>query len=82
LKGIAAVVTASGTAAIATTLLVLLKAVIILWSQFIGTYNLLNVTCHDWGLPLRLSIRLTFLISQKRQEKIRRSFAESLGIQN
>ena len=45
--GIASVVTASGTAAIATTLLVLLKArdhIVASNSLYGGTYNLLNVT--------------------------------------
>jgi hypothetical protein len=27
------------------------------------------VTCHDWGLPLRLSIRLTFLICKSGKRK-------------
>jgi O-acetylhomoserine (thiol)-lyase len=36
------------------------------------------VTLPRWGLPLRLSIRLTFNFA-KRQEKIRLFFAESLG---
>ena len=44
--GIAAVATKSGSAALATTLLTLLKTLIILFPQIVlyGTYNLLNVT--------------------------------------
>ncbi|WP_340200216.1 O-acetylhomoserine aminocarboxypropyltransferase/cysteine synthase family protein [Ascidiimonas sp. W6] len=81
--GIAAVVTASGTAAIATTLLTLLKAgdhIIASNSLYGGTYNLLNVT-----LP-RLGITTTFVDPSKpenfelgAQENTRAVFVESLG---
>ena len=81
--GIGAVVTASGTAALATTLLVLLKAgdhIVASNSLYGGTYNLLNVT-----LP-RLGITTTFVdpsdpenFSKAAQENTRVFFAESLG---
>jgi O-acetylhomoserine (thiol)-lyase len=81
--GVAAVVTASGTAAIATTLLVLLKAgdhIVASNSLYGGTYNLLSVT-----LP-RLGITTTFVDPSKAenftnaaQENTRAFFAESLG---
>jgi O-acetylhomoserine (thiol)-lyase len=81
--GVAAVVTASGTAAIATTLLVLLKAgdhIVASNSLYGGTYNLLNVT-----LP-RLGITTTFVdpsnpenFTNAAQENTRAFFAESLG---
>jgi len=81
--GIAAVVTASGTAAIATTLLTLLKAgdhIVASNSLYGGTYNLLNVT-----LP-RLGITTTFVdpenpqnFKDAAQENTRAFFAESLG---
>ena len=81
--GIGAVVTASGTAAIATTLLVLLKAgdhIVASSSLYGGTYNLLKVT-----LP-RLGITTTFVDSSNpenftkaAQENTRAFFAESLG---
>lgn len=81
--GIAAVGTASGTAAIATTLLTLLKAgdhIVASNSLYGGTYNLLNVT-----LP-RLGITTTFVDPENpenfldaAQENTRAFFAESLG---
>lgn len=81
--GIAAVVTASGTSAIATTLLTLLKAgdhIVASNSLYGGTYNLLNVT-----LP-RHGITTTFVdpskpesFSKAVQENTRVFFAESLG---
>jgi O-acetylhomoserine (thiol)-lyase len=81
--GIAAVVTASGTAAISTTLLTLLKAgdhIVASSSLYGGTYNLLSVT-----LP-RLGITTTFVDPQDAQnfadavkENTRAVFAESLG---
>ncbi len=81
--GIAAVVTASGTAAISTTLLTLLKAgdhIVASNSLYGGTYNLLNVT-----LP-RLGITNTFVDPEKPenfgkaiQENTRVIFIESLG---
>ena len=81
--GIAAVVTASGTAAIATTLLVLLKAgdhLVASSSLYGGTYNLLNVT-----LP-RLGITTTFVDSSRPENfhkavrpNTRAFFLESLG---
>lgn len=81
--GIGAVVTASGTAAIATTFLVLLKAgdhIVASNSLYGGTYNLLSVT-----LP-RLGITTTFVDPSKAEnfdnaikENTRVIFAESLG---
>ena len=81
--GIAAVVTASGTAAIATSLLVLLKAgdhIVASNSLYGGTYNLLSVT-----LP-RLGITTTFVdpsdaanFTKAAQENTKVFFAESLG---
>ena len=81
--GIGAVVTASGTAAISTTLLTLLKAgdhIVASNSLYGGTYNLLNVT-----LP-RLGITTTFVdpsnpenFLNAAQENTRVFFAESLG---
>ncbi len=81
--GIAAVVTASGTAAINTALLTLLKSgdhIVASSSLYGGTYNLLNVT-----LP-RLGITTTFVDSSDAknfknavQENTRVFFAESLG---
>jgi O-acetylhomoserine (thiol)-lyase len=81
--GIGAVVTASGTAAIATALLVLLKAgdhIVASNSLYGGTYNLLKVT-----LP-RLGITTTFVdptdpssFKNAVQENTRAFFAESLG---
>jgi len=81
--GIAAVVTASGTAAISTTLLTLLKAgdhIVASSSLYGGTYNLLNVT-----LP-RHGITTTFVdpsnpesFSEATQENTRAFFIESLG---
>lgn len=81
--GIGAVVTASGTAAIATTLLVLLKAgdhIVASSSLYGGTYNLLSVT-----LP-RLGITTTFVdpsnpenFTKAAQENTRAFFVESLG---
>ncbi|MFD0976488.1 O-acetylhomoserine aminocarboxypropyltransferase/cysteine synthase family protein [Salinimicrobium gaetbulicola] len=81
--GIAAVVTASGTAAISTTLLTLLKAgdhIVASSSLYGGTYNLLSVT-----LP-RLGITTTFVDPSKAQnfsdavkENTRAVFVESLG---
>lgn len=81
--GIAAVATASGTAAIATALLVLLKAgdhIVASNSLYGGTYNLLNVT-----LP-RLGITTTFVdpsdpsnFQAAVRENTRVFFAESLG---
>ncbi len=81
--GIAAVVTASGTAAISTTLLTLLKAgdhIVASSSLYGGTYNLLSVT-----LP-RLGITTTFVdpqdpenFSKAVKENTRAVFVESLG---
>jgi O-acetylhomoserine (thiol)-lyase len=81
--GIAAVVTASGTAAIATTLLVLLKAgdhIVASSSLYGGTYNLLSVT-----LP-RLGITTSFVdpsdasnFAKAAKENTKVFFAESLG---
>ncbi len=81
--GVAAVVTASGTSAIVTTLLTLLKAgdhIVASNSLYGGTYNLLNVT-----LP-RLGITTTFVdpsdteaIVNAFQDNTRAVFAESLG---
>jgi O-acetylhomoserine (thiol)-lyase len=81
--GIAAVVTASGASAIATTFLTLLKAgdhIVASNSLYGGTYNLLKVT-----LP-RLGITTTFVDPSKPEnftkaakENTRTFFAESLG---
>jgi O-acetylhomoserine (thiol)-lyase len=81
--GIGAVVFASGTAAIATGLLTLLKAgdhIVASSSLYGGTYNLLNVT-----LP-RLGITTTFVdasnpenFASAVQENTRAFFVESLG---
>lgn len=81
--GVAAVVTASGTSAIVTTLLTLLKAgdhIVASNSLYGGTYNLLNVT-----LP-RLGITTTFVDPHNPQsfvdafqENTRALFVESLG---
>ena len=81
--GIGAVVTASGTAAISTALLVLLKAgdhIVASNSLYGGTYNLLKVT-----LP-RLGITTTFVdpsdpsnFKNAAKENTRAFFAESLG---
>lgn len=81
--GIAAVVTASGTAAIATSLLVLLKTgdhIVASNSLYGGTYNLLKAT-----LP-RLGITTTFVdpsdasnFTKATNENTKVFFAESLG---
>ncbi|MFD2542410.1 O-acetylhomoserine aminocarboxypropyltransferase/cysteine synthase family protein [Lacinutrix gracilariae] len=81
--GIAAVATASGTAAISTTLLTLLKAgdhIVASSSLYGGTYNLLSVT-----LP-RHGITTTFVdpsdvenFKKASQENTRAFFVESLG---
>ena len=81
--GIGAVVTASGTAATSTALLVLLKAgdhIVASNSLYGGTYNLLKVT-----LP-RLGITTTFVdpsnpenFKNAAQENTRAFYAESLG---
>ena len=81
--GIGALVTASGTAAIATTLLVLLKSgdhIVASNSLYGGTYNLLSVT-----LP-RLGITTTFVdptnpenFKKAVKKNTRAFFAESLG---
>ena len=81
--GVAAVVTASGTAAIATSLLTLLKAgdhIVASSSLYGGTYNLLSVT-----LP-RHGITTTFVdpsnpenFKTAAQENTRAFFIESLG---
>ncbi|HIC31121.1 MAG TPA: O-acetylhomoserine aminocarboxypropyltransferase/cysteine synthase [Flavobacteriaceae bacterium] len=81
--GIAAVATASGTSAIATTLLTLLRAgdhIVASSSLYGGTYNLLSVT-----LP-RHGITTTFVdasdpenFSKAAQENTRAIFVESLG---
>ena len=81
--GIAAVVTASGTAAIATSLLTLLKSgdhIVASSSLYGGTYNLLSVT-----LP-RHGITTTFVdpsnpenFQKAAQENTRTFFIESLG---
>jgi len=82
-SGIAAVVTASGTAALTTALLVLLKTgdhIVASNSLYGGTYNLLNVT-----LP-RLGITTTFVdpsnpenFTKAAKENTRVFFAETLG---
>lgn len=81
--GIAAVATASGTSAISTTLLTLLRAgdhIVASSSLYGGTYNLLSVT-----LP-RLGITTTFVdpneehaFAKAVQENTRAIFVESLG---
>jgi O-acetylhomoserine (thiol)-lyase len=81
--GLAAVVTASGTSAIATTLLTLLKAgdhIVASSSLYGGTYNLLSVT-----LP-RHGVTTTFVdpsnpenFNKAAQENTRAFFIESLG---
>ncbi len=81
--GIGAVVTASGTSALATALLVLLQSgdhIVASNSLYGGTYNLLNVT-----LP-RLGITTTFVdpsdpqnFTDAAQENTRVFFAEALG---
>ncbi|MDY8136532.1 O-acetylhomoserine aminocarboxypropyltransferase/cysteine synthase family protein [Aquimarina sp. 2201CG5-10] len=81
--GIASVVTASGTAAISTTLLTLLKAgdhIVASSSLYGGTFNLLNVT-----LP-RLGITTTFVdpsnienFKNAVKQNTRAVFVESLG---
>ena len=81
--GIAAVATASGTTAISTTLLTLLRAgdhIVASNSLYGGTYNLLSVT-----LP-RLGITTTFVnpndddaFAKAIQENTRAIFVESLG---
>ena len=81
--GIAAVVTASGTAALTTALLVLLKSgdhIVASNSLYGGTFNLLNVT-----LP-RLGITTTFVdpsnpenFTKATKENTRVFFAETLG---
>ena len=81
--GIASVVTASGTAALNTTLLVLLRAgdhIVASNSLYGGTFNLLNVT-----LP-RLGITTTFVdptdpenFGQAVQQNTRAVFVESVG---
>ena len=81
--GIAAVVTAGGTAAISTTLLTLLRSgdhIVASNSLYGGTYNLLSVM-----LP-RLGITTTFVdpsnpenFAEAVQENTRAFFAESLG---
>src|SRR5690554_1693125 len=81
--GIAAVVTSSGMAAIATSLLTLLRTgdhIVASSSLYGGTYNLLNVT-----LP-RLGITTTFVdasnpdnFADAVQENTRAFFVESLG---
>lgn len=81
--GVAALVTASGTAAIATTLMVLLKSgdhIVASNSLYGGTYNLLSVT-----LP-RLGITTTFVdpsdpnnFGKAVQDNTRAIFVESLG---
>lgn len=81
--GIAAVVTASGTAAISTALLVLLKAgdhIVASNSLYGGTYNLLSVT-----LP-RLGVTTTFVdpsdplnFKKAIKENTKTIFVESLG---
>lgn len=81
--GVGAVVTASGTAAISTALLTLLKSgdhIVASGSLYGGTYNLLNVT-----LP-RFGITTTFVnadnpknIDEAIQDNTRAVFIESLG---
>ena len=81
--GLATVVTASGTSAISTTFLTLLRAgdhIVASNSLYGGTYNLLSVT-----LP-RLGITTTFVdpneddaFAKASQENTRAYFAESLG---
>jgi len=81
--GLAAVVTASGTAALSTTFLTLLKSgdhIVASSSLYGGTYNLLNVT-----LP-RFGITTTFVdpsdpenFQKAAQENTRAIFIESLG---
>ena len=82
-NGIGAAVFASGTSAIATALLTLLKAgdhIVASNSLYGGTYNLLNVT-----LP-RLGIKTTFIdaqdpekIAEALEENTRAIFIESIG---
>lgn len=81
--GIGAVVTSSGTAAIATALLTLLRSgdhIVASQSLYGGTFNLLNVTLRRFG------IETTFVDADKPenfknavQENTRVFFAESLG---
>ena len=81
--GIGAVVTASGTAAISTALLTLLKAgdhIVASNSLYGGTYNLLNVTLPRFGITTTFvdpSNPENFLNAA--QENTRVFFAESLG---
>ncbi|MBT7851164.1 MAG: bifunctional O-acetylhomoserine aminocarboxypropyltransferase/cysteine synthase [Formosa sp.] len=81
--GIAAVVTASGTAAIATSLLTLLKAgdhIVASSSLYGGTYNLLSVTLPRHGITTTFvdpSIPENF--KSAAQENTRAFFIESLG---
>ncbi|BCY28191.1 O-acetylhomoserine aminocarboxypropyltransferase/cysteine synthase family protein [Flavobacterium okayamense] len=81
--GIGAVVTASGTAAISTALLTLLKAgdhIVASNSLYGGTYNLLNVTLPRLGITTTFvdpSNPVNFLNAAK--ENTRVFFAESLG---
>lgn len=82
-KGVAAVVTSSGTGAVTTTLLTILKAgdhIVASSSLYGGTYNLLNVT-----LP-RLGITTTFVdpndvenFKKAVKENTRAFFVESIG---
>ena len=81
--GIAAVVTASGTSAIATTLLTLLKAgdhIVASSSLYGGTYNLLSVTLPRHGITTTFvdpSDAANFKAAAK--ENTRAFFIESLG---
>jgi O-acetylhomoserine (thiol)-lyase len=81
--GIAAVVTASGTAAIATSLLVLLKTgdhIVASSSLYGGTFNLLNTTLPRLGITTTFvdpSDATNFTKAAKKNTKV--FFAESLG---
>ncbi|TYP99467.1 O-acetylhomoserine sulfhydrylase [Tenacibaculum adriaticum] len=81
--GIAAVVTASGTAAIATTLLTLLRAgdrIVASNSLYGGTYNLLNVTLPRHGITTTfVDPSDTSAFKEAVQENTRVFFIESLG---
>ncbi|TPN85916.1 O-acetylhomoserine aminocarboxypropyltransferase/cysteine synthase family protein [Aquimarina algicola] len=82
-KGIAAVVTASGTAAINTTLLTLLKAgdhIVASSSLYGGTYNLLNVTLPRFGITtIFVDPSNAHNFTDAVQENTRAFFVESLG---
>ncbi|SHJ12867.1 O-acetylhomoserine sulfhydrylase [Mesonia phycicola] len=81
--GIGAVVTASGTAAINTTLLTLLKAgdhIVASSSLYGGTYNLLNVTLPRFGITTTfVDASDTENFGKAVQQNTRAIFVESLG---